>query len=281
VIDNFSDEYLNGRTPNPCVRCNRLLKFGALLSKARDLGADTLATGHYARVVKDETQGCYVLQKGVDPTRDQSYFLYGIDKDALGSILFPLGAMTKDEVRQKAKAYGLQAADRADSQDVCFVPDCGYKEFLMNREGSKKFIPGEFRDESGEVVGQHKGIAHFTIGQRDKLGIALGRPVYVYRIDARTNTVYVGGEENLFSRGLKGSQLNWLSEQPTEHMRVSVRIRYNSPEVEAEAEFDGKSSVCVAFSDPQKAVTPGQSVVFYRGDEVLGGAVIDEALSGS
>ncbi len=279
VIDNFSAEYLRGRTPNPCVRCNRLLKFGELLKKARDLRADYLATGHYARVEKDEKEGRPVLLKGADPKRDQSYFVYGISADDLGSVLFPLGGMTKDEVRRRARAYGLKAADRADSQDVCFVPDGGYKEFLLSREGSEKFVPGEFRDENNKVVGRHNGIANFTIGQRDKLGIALGRPVYVYRIDARTHTVYVGGEEKLFSRGLKASRLNWFGGRPAGRMEVSARIRYNSPEVEAEAEFDGQNAVVVAFREPQKAVTPGQSVVFYREDEVLGGAVIEEALS--
>ncbi|MBF0522776.1 MAG: tRNA 2-thiouridine(34) synthase MnmA [Candidatus Omnitrophica bacterium] len=277
VVDDFVKEYLAGRTPNPCVRCNQLLKFGSLLKVAAESGADYLATGHYAKVIY--TDGAYELQKADDSLKDQSYFLYGIKKEFLPKILFPLGDKRKDEVRELARHYQLNTAEKKESQDICFVSDGGYQAFVEEIVGKDTFVPGDFVNEQGKVVGKHKGIAHYTIGQREKLGIALGFPVYVFKIDKVTNTVHVGRQDNLYARGLLASQLNWLAEEfPKEILEVQARIRYNAREVKASLMYLTGDKVKIEFKEPQKSVTPGQSVVFYDRDIVLGGAVIDEAI---
>jgi tRNA-specific 2-thiouridylase len=200
-------------------------------------------------------------------------------KEALPSVMFPLGGLTKPQVRALARKFKLNTAEKPESQDICFVPATGYKKFIEDRAGSQAMRPGPFVDENGKIIGQHKGLANYTIGQRDKLGLALGHPVYVYKMDRRTNSVYVGGLKQLYSGGLIASQANWLSgEIPQESVEVSVKIRYNSSEVKAYLTPRGKDMVRVEFAQPQKSVTPGQSVVFYDGDVVLGGAIIDEAL---
>jgi len=279
IIDNFIDEYLNGRTPNPCVRCNQYLKFGALYQKTKALGGEYLATGHYGRVEFNVQRHCYELKKAVDPKKDQSYFLYSMEKEILPSVMFPLGGMTKLQVRALARKFALNTAEKPESQDICFVPAGGYKKFIEDRMGAKAMVPGPFVDEKGQVIGQHKGLANYTIGQRDKLGLALGHPVYVYKIDRKNNSVHVGNLKRLYAGGLKASGANWVSmEIPQETIEVSAKIRYNSPEVKAYLTPTDKGGVCVEFAEPQKSVTPGQSVVFYDGDVVLGGAVIDEAL---
>jgi tRNA-specific 2-thiouridylase len=279
IIDNFTDEYLNGRTPNPCVRCNQHLKFGTLYQKVKSLGADHLATGHYGRIEFNVKKECYELKKAVDPQKDQSYFLYSMAKATLPSVMFPLGGLTKPQVRTLARKFSLNTAEKRESQDICFVPSSGYKKFIEDRVGPEAMSPGPFVDESGKVIGRHKGLANYTIGQRDKLGLALGFPVYVYKMDRATNTVHVGDLRRLYSGGLKASGMNWLSmEIPEENIEVSARIRYNSPEVKAVLTTTKKNTVCVKFAEPQKSVTPGQSVVFYDGDVVLGGGIIDEAL---
>ncbi|MBI3616935.1 MAG: tRNA 2-thiouridine(34) synthase MnmA, partial [Candidatus Omnitrophica bacterium] len=201
IIEDFTSEYLSGRTPNPCVRCNQHLKFGSLYAKVKSLGADYLATGHYGRIEYNEATEQFELKKAKDLKKDQSYFLYSMRKDTLPSVLFPLGGLTKSEVRDLARKYKLNTAEKPESQDICFVPDAGYKKFLEDRVGSRIFAPGDFVDQDGRVVGRHKGIAHYTIGQRDKLGIALGHPVYVYKIDKDTNAVHVGPESCLYSAG--------------------------------------------------------------------------------
>jgi len=279
IIDDFTNEYLSGRTPNPCVRCNQHLKFGTLYKKVKALGADYIATGHYGKIEFNQAQDRYELKKAVDPKKDQSYFLYSMKKETLPSVLFPLGGLTKVEVRELARKYGLNTADKPESQDICFVPREGYKKFLEDRVGSAVMKPGPFVDESGKVVGQHKGLAYYTIGQRDKLGMALGYPVYVYKLDRATNTVYVGDLDKLYSRGFIAGQANWVSmEIPRTPIEVTARIRYNSPEVKARMiPMDGQT-VRVEFDEPQKSVTPGQSAVFYDGDVVLAGAIIDGSL---
>ncbi|MBI5415320.1 MAG: tRNA 2-thiouridine(34) synthase MnmA [Candidatus Omnitrophica bacterium] len=280
IIEDFTNEYLSGRTPTPCVRCNQYLKFGTLYQKVKSLGADCFATGHYGRIEYNEAAGRFELKKAKDLKKDQSYFLYSIPKETLPSVLFPLGGLTKSEVRDLARKYKLNTAEKPESQDICFVPDAGYKKFLEDRVGSRIFQAGDFIDQDGKVVGQHKGIAHYTIGQRDKLGIALGHPVYVYKIDKETNTVHVGPESCLYSTGFYAGQFNPVSmEIPKEKMEVSARIRYNAPETAAHLTHLDEGRVLVEFAAPQKSVTPGQSAVFYKGDVVLGGAVIDEPIA--
>lgn len=292
IIEDFTNEYLSGRTPNPCVRCNQHLKFGSLYAKVKSLGADYLATGHYARIDYNETTGQFELKKAKDLKKDQSYFLYSMRKETLPFVLFPLGNMTKGEVRELARKYNLNTAEKPESQDICFVPDAGYKKFLQDRVGNRIFAPGDFVTHDGNVVGKHKGIAHYTIGQRDKLGIALGHPVYVYRIDKETNTVHVGLESCLYAGGFYAGQFNAVSivilpispgpsispksKESEEKMAVEVRIRYNAPQTPAYLTVLQNGKVKVEFVAPQKSVTPGQSAVFYKDDVVLAGAIIDE-----
>jgi len=280
VIENFMKEYLEGRTPNPCVRCNQHIKFGVLFDEVIRRGADYLATGHYARLRNNEARGCFELLKAADEEKDQTYFLYGIGKDVLPRVLFPLGDKRKDEVRALAHTFGLEAAQRPESQDICFIPREGYQQFIRHRVGDEAFVPGDFKDPSGRVVGRHKGIAHYTIGQRDKLGLALGHPVYVYKIDSATHTVYVGTEESLYASSLTARGFNALCPEILKgKIEVGVKIRYNAPEVKGFGTLTENAWLRVDFAVPQKAVTPGQSVVLTRGDVVLGGAVIDEAFA--
>jgi len=280
IIKNFVDEYQKGRTPNPCVRCNQLLKFNILFKKARSLGADYVATGHYAKISYSASKKCYEMKKARDPKKDQTYFLYGTDKKILPFLLFPLGKFTKDEVRDLAKKYKLNTASKPESQDICFVPESGYKKFIQDKIGKKAITPGPFKNEIGEVVGEHKGIIHYTIGQRDGLGLAMGYPVYVYKIDRKSNTVYVGPTDCLKSQGLYAGQLNFISgEIPKDTIEVGARIRYNAKEVKGYLTCLEKGRIRLEFKNPQKSVTPGQSVVFYRRNTLLGGAVIDKAIS--
>jgi len=280
IIDDFTNEYLNGRTPNPCVRCNQHLKFGTLYQKVMSMGADYLATGHYAKIFYNLQEECFEMQKAEDARKDQSYFLYSMKSETLPKILFPLGGLPKDQVRDLAHQYGLNAvADKPESQDICFVPDSGYKTFIRNRLGDHVFKSGDFINHEGRVVGQHQGIANYTIGQRDKLGIALGYPAYVYAIDKEANTVYVGPEECLYAHGLEANQFNLLSRNvlPTT-MTILARVRYNTPEVNGRLIQLDSDRVRFEFEKPQKSITPGQSVVFYDGNIVIGGAVIERSL---
>ncbi|HQP10050.1 MAG TPA: tRNA 2-thiouridine(34) synthase MnmA [Candidatus Omnitrophota bacterium] len=279
VINDFTEEYGAGRTPNPCVRCNQFVKFGALYDKVMSLGADYLATGHYARILFNKAQHGYELRKAKDSQKDQSYFLYRLDREALSKVLFPLGEFTKPQVRDLARKFRLSVAEKSESQDICFVADAGYKEFIRSRLGDDAFKPGPFRDHKGEIVGEHKGIINYTIGQREKLGIALGHPVYVYKIDKAANTVYVGLEEHLYARGLLAEKFYPIGMNiPSETVEVSARIRYNASEVKGSLTYLGDDNICLVFEKPQKSVTPGQSVVFYRDDLLLGGAVIQEPI---
>lgn len=280
IIDDFTKEYLSGRTPNPCARCNQHLKFGTLYNKVRALGGEYLATGHYAKIHFNERENCYEMKKAEDERKCQSYFLYTINKDVLKHLIFPLGDLTKTEVRDLARKYNLNTADKPESQDICFVPDSGYKKFIENRLGDKVFVPGDFVDENGNVVGEHKGIANYTIGQRDKLGIALGHPVYVNKIDKNSNTVHIGPLARLYSKGLLASAFNLVSRgyRPNDEFKARTRIRYNSCEFDSHVKVLENGRIEVLFNQPQKSVTPGQSVVFYKDDVVLAGATIESAI---
>ncbi len=278
IIDDFCQEYLQGRTPNPCVRCNQHLKFGSLLKKVKALGADYLATGHYAKIEKRPFGNQFVLRKSVQGSKDQSYFLYQIQRKDLPFILFPIGDLTKERVRALAKKYKLKNAHKKESQDICFVPESGYQEFLKHRLGSYIFEPGPIKSEEGKLLGQHQGIAFYTIGQRDGLGVALGKPVYIYKIDASANTIYIGSKERLYSAGLIARHLNFVScEYPKKTIEVGVKIRYNHPQVRAQLSC-AQGAARVYFDKPQMSVTPGQSVVFYKKDILLGGGIIEEAI---
>ncbi len=279
VIDDFVKEYGEGRTPNPCARCNRHLKFGRLFTDAQALGGTHLATGHYVRNIPDARTGEYGLYKAGDRSKDQSYFLYDTPRARLPFLLFPLGGHTKEDVRGLARRFDLPVSEKKDSQDICFIPDGKYQDFLAARAGTLG-PSGDFVDEQGRVVGRHAGIARYTIGQREGLGIALGRPVYVNRIDPVLNRVHVGPEALLLSGGLEASALNLLAGNfSKETIEAGVRIRYNHNDIHARVSFLGDRRIRVRFDVPQKAVAPGQSVVIYDGDRVLGGAVIDAALS--
>jgi tRNA-specific 2-thiouridylase len=278
VIDDFCSEYLKGRTPNPCVRCNQYLKFGTLLKKARMLGAGYLATGHYAGIKKIQDQKTktvkYFLRKAKDPKKDQSYFLYRLGQSQLRRIIFPLSGYTKDEVRGIAKDAGLPVAEKLESQEICFLPTTDYREFLKAHLKSK-LKPGAIVDRQGNILGRHSGLGYYTIGQRQGLKIALGFPIYVTRIDAKKNQIEVGRLEDACRRELIVGKIHFTGKRPQKKVALKVKIRYNHPEAPAEVIPQGKS-VKVRFKEAQFAITPGQSAVFYDRDIVLGGGVIQK-----
>jgi len=268
VVEYFCREYQQGRTPNPCVACNQHIKFGLLLDKALSLGADYLATGHYAGV--EHSGDGHRLLKAADTGRDQSYFLYTLTREKLGHVLFPLGGHSRDEVKQMAKQAGLPAAARS-SQDICFISQKNYATFLSQRFSG---TPGDIVDTRGRQLGQHRGIAFYTIGQRHGLGLASGKPLYVIKIEPESNRIVLGPEKELYSQKLAAQKLNWISgKAPREPITAKAKIRYKSKEAEAIL-FFSDDSVDVNFAQPQKAVTPGQAIVFYNIDEVLGGGII-------
>ena len=268
VVDYFCQEYRQGRTPNPCVACNQHIKFGLLLDKALSLGADYLATGHYARV--EHSRDGHRLLKAADTGRDQSYFLYTLTREKLGQVLFPLGGHSKDEVKQMTKQARLLTATRS-SQDICFISQKNYGAFLSQRFST---LPGDIVDTQGKKLGQHRGIAFYTIGQRHGLGLASGKPLYVIRIEPESNRIVLGHEKELYSQRLTAQKLAWVSgKAPREPITAKAKIRYKSKEAEAVL-FFRNDSVDVHFAQPQKAVTPGQAIVFYNAGEVLGGGII-------
>jgi len=268
VVDYFCREYRQGRTPNPCVACNQHIKFGLLLDKALSLGADYLATGHYAGV--EHSGDGHRLLKAADTGRDQSYFLYTLTQEKLGQVLFPLGGHSRDEVKQMAKQAGLPTAARS-SQDICFISQKNYATFLGQRFSAQ---PGDIVDTRGNKLGQHRGIAFYTIGQRHGLGLASAKPLYVIRVEPESNRIVLGHEKELYSQKLAAQKLNWISgKAPREPITAKAKIRYKSKEAEAIL-FFSDDSVDVNFAQPQKAVTPGQAIVFYNIDEVLGGGII-------
>lgn len=280
VIQNFIGEYARGRTPNPCVLCNAVIKWRALLRKAQSLGAPWMATGHYARVRWDEARARSVLLRGVDKGKDQAYTLWRLNQDALARTLFPLGNAVKAWVRAKARALCLKTAGKRESQEICFVPDNDYARFLREsgvEEGlSHTLEPGPIEDARGRIVGYHRGVAFYTIGQRKGLGIAIGLPVYVTRIDPERNTLRVGGWDDLLGSELMARDVHWIAvEEPIEPIRAEVQIRYRHVPAPALVSPEDHGTVRVCFDLPQRAIAPGQSVVFYQGDTVLGGGVIE------
>jgi len=274
VITPFCQEYRTGKTPNPCVRCNRYIKFDALYRQARSLGARYLATGHHARVTKDDSSGRMLIQKGQDQKKDQSYFLYALTQEQLSHTIFPIGHLIKEQVKEIAREKNLPVFNRPESQDICFLPDNNYVEFLRDRI-PQAFQPGPMLDEQGNILGRHRGIANYTIGQRKGLGIAAGEPQYVIAIEPEGNAVIVGGRERVFGDELVATQMNWIAiEQLTGPVTTTAKIRYRHPEADATITPVDKDIVYVKFKEPQLAITPGQAVVFYDGDKVLGGGTI-------
>ena len=277
VIDNFIGEYRAGRTPNPCVVCNNRIKWSALYERAKSVGAEKLATGHYARVQYNQATGRHELLKGKDPRRDQSYVLYGLTQAQLAATLFPLGELTKDEVRALARARALPVADVPESREICFITDDNYRRFLREQlpDDDPARLPGDLVDETGRTVGRHEGFADFTVGQRRGLGLALGTPVYVSGIDPERRVVHVAPDRDLYADTALVSQVNWVSvAPPTRPLEACVKIRYLHPGEQARIVPGDHDTVTVHFASPQRALTPGQSAVFYDGDRVLGGGLV-------
>jgi tRNA-specific 2-thiouridylase len=279
IIDYFVREYNAGRTPNPCVRCNEYLKFGKLSKYARAIGADYVATGHYARV--EHGAGGSRLLRGRDHKKDQSYVLFGVPRRELSHMLLPIGDLEKTEVRRVAEELGLPVFNKPDSQEICFVPDNDYARLVKTRSpGAVR--AGEFVDSSGKVVGKHEGHQHFTIGQRKGVGVAFGYPIYVTAIDPAANRVTLAGKDALLHRTLTAREVNWLSGPespvgPQQPVRCQAKVRYNSPPQPATAQMTGPDELTVTFDEPVTAITPGQAVVCYtaQGDQLLGGGWID------
>jgi len=274
VIDHFVDAYLEGKTPNPCIDCNRHIKFDKLIERATLLGFDYVATGHYALIDRDPAAGRYLLKRGVDRTKDQSYVLYVLTQDQLAHTLFPLGGMDKSAVREIAEKAGLVNARKPDSQDICFVPDGDYPAFIDKRAPGK-VLPGNFVDLDGKVIGTHKGVAHYTIGQRRGIAAAFGKPMYVAAKNAANNTVTLGEDKDLFTSSLVAHDINLISVERLDFpMPVTAKIRYNQTGQEAVIGPEADGGIRVDFAHPQRAVTPGQAVVFFSGDTVVGGGTI-------
>lgn len=272
VIDYFCDEYLNARTPNPCIACNRYVKWESLLKRCLDIGADYIATGHYAQIVKLEN-GRYSLQRSKTLAKDQTYALYNLTQNQLSKTRMPVGQYSKEEIRQIAEKIGLPVAKKPDSQDICFVED-DYGKFIEENTGI--VIPkGNFVDTKGNILGQHKGIIYYTVGQRRGLGLSLKQPGYVVKVDKDTNEVVIGTKDELFSDVLYGNKVNLMSiSEINGEMKVNAKIRYNSPEVPCVISMVDDDKIKVVFEQPQRAVTPGQAVVFYQDNIVVGGATI-------
>jgi len=278
VIERFTEEYLSGRTPNPCVLCNTHIKWAALLRRADDLDCEYIATGHYARVRRDANLQRYVLSIGLDTNKDQSYALWGLPQEHLARSIFPLGTYEKPEIRQMASDFGLdRVADKPDSYEICFIPDNDYRRFLKDRvDGLAEEVGGgAFVLADGTVVGEHDGYPFYTVGQRRGLGLALGEPVYVTHIDPETNTITVGPREALMQQTLTARQINLIKYPDLRDERpVISKIRYNDPGAPGLGWQDGEDEICVAFAEPRRAITPGQSVVLYEGEDVLAGGWI-------
>ena len=279
VVQPFVEEYLSGRTPIPCSLCNNHIKFDQLLVTARGIGAEVLATGHYARIEFDAARNRWLLLRAADKAKDQSYFLFGLTQDQLSRTRFPLGDKSKPEVRELARRYGLALAEKPDSQEICFVPGGDYKKFLdayMAEQGSAMpDLGGELVTTTGESIGHHAGIHNFTVGQRKGLGVATGSPLYVIQIRGDERQVVVGKEDELYSRTLRARDVNWIAvEDLREPRRVAVKIRHRHEPAPASIEKTADGSVLATFDEPQRAITPGQAAVFYDGDIVVGGGWI-------
>lgn len=273
VVDYFCQEYSRGRTPNPCIRCNQYIKFGAFIDRAKELDADFIATGHYARV--EEFDGRFVLAKGMDSGKDQSYALYTMTQDKLRCTLMPLGSLTKETVRQISRDMGLPVTDKQESQDICFISGDDYTSFLEGRipEAAK---PGPIIDSEGNVLGEHRGIIRYTVGQRRGLGIAAKEPLYVRALDWERNAVIIGARDGIYGEELLASNVNWIANgEPSQPIAIEAKIRYRHREAEALVEPMGNDRAYVKFKEPQMAITPGQAVVFYQRDLVVGGGTIE------
>ncbi|NLM38303.1 MAG: tRNA 2-thiouridine(34) synthase MnmA [Firmicutes bacterium] len=276
VIDYFIGEYQRGRTPNPCIACNRFVKWESLLTKALQLGADYIATGHYARIVYEQKTGRYLLKKAATSKKDQTYALYNLTQAQMARTLLPLGDYTKEEVRQIAAALGLNVAKKPDSQEICFIPDHDYGRFIEEHTSSARG-PGNFVDRRGRILGRHKGIIHYTVGQRKGLGLAAGKPLYVLAIRPESNEVVVGTAEEVYQQTVYADQLNFIPfDRLTSKLAVTAKIRYNHNAAPATVVMVNDTTLRCDFVAPQRAITPGQALVLYDGDLVIGGGVISK-----
>lgn len=274
VIEYFVKEYESGRTPNPCIACNRYVKFGSLLDKAKSMNIDYVATGHYAIIEKLNDR--YILKKAIDDTKDQSYVLYNLNQEQLSRTLFPLGKYKKSEIREIARELGFGVASKPDSQEICFVDDNDYNNFIKTHSNNTSSI-GEIVDIQGNVLGHHNGITKFTIGQRRGLGIALGKPMFVVDIDIENNRVILGENDDLFVKEIYAYDLNWISiDKLDKPLRIKAKIRYKAQEQDATVEPLEEGRVKIIFDEKQRAATPGQSVVFYKDNTVVGGGIIEK-----
>ena len=273
VIDDFANQYMSGRTPNPCVKCNSIIKWDALMNFASEIGFEHIATGHYAQI--EYEKGEYLIKKGVDKAKDQSYMLWDINQSQLSKTIFPIGSLTKDEVREYAIKHNLETANRNESQDLCFVLDNDYNQFLheIAPEKMRDIKDGPIEDEDGHVVGEHRGFTKYTIGQRRGLGLSFPEPRYVKKINPVSNTITVGTKKSLFSKECTAHEINLFVKDITFPIEVDAKIRYNSESSSAVIEKE-LEEFKITFSKPQLAITPGQSVVFYSGDRMIGGAII-------
>ncbi|HEA46890.1 MAG TPA: tRNA 2-thiouridine(34) synthase MnmA [bacterium] len=277
VIANFCEEYKEGRTPNPCIRCNQYIKFGVLLSKAKELDAEYIATGHYARIEYDKKRRRYFLRKGIDPKKDQSYVLYIMTQEQLKHTLMPLGTLTKEKVREIARELNLPVASKPESQEICFIPNTDYHGFLRTRIGTDSLEEGLIVNKKGRVLGRHKGIAFYTIGQRRGLGIATDKPLYVIAVDKDKNVLVVGSEKETLKDKLIAEDVNWITlDKLKEPIRIKAKIRYRHREAAARVTPLIGNRVEVRFRRPQRAITPGQAVVFYDKDLLIGGGRIEK-----
>ncbi|MDE6760559.1 MAG: tRNA 2-thiouridine(34) synthase MnmA [Lachnospiraceae bacterium] len=273
VIDYFMEEYMHARTPNPCIACNRYVKWEALLNRAMEFGCDYIATGHYARVCR-LPNGRYALKKSATVRKDQTYALYNLTQDQLSKTLMPVGEYEKEEIRLMAERIGLPVAKKPDSQEICFIPDHDYASYIIKETG-KTFPAGNFVDQNGNVLGRHKGIIHYTVGQRKGLGISLGTPAFVTDIRPETNEVVIGSDKDTYHDSLLGNQVNFMSVEKLEgELRVTAKIRYSHQGAPCRIKMVGEDIISCQFEEPVRAITPGQAVVFYDGDLVAGGATI-------
>lgn len=275
VIDDFARSYMSGLTPNPCIICNNKIKFGLLLDAAEKLGCNKIATGHYANVEYDDLSGRYLLKKASDPSKDQTYVLYGLSQRVLSKIIFPLSQLSKDEIREIARGGGLPAAEKKDSQDICFIPDKDYIRFLKDNYGAAE-NRGDFVLKDGTVLGEHKGQFAYTIGQRKGLGVSYSEPLYVIRKDDKENRVVLGRDADLYKKRIKVKNVNWIAfDNPQEPISAEGKIRYSQKTAKCRVYPTGDNTAEVEFENAQRAPTAGQSAVFYSGDVVLGGGIIE------
>jgi len=277
VIDYFKKSYMDGETPNPCIACNQHVKFDRLLTQAMALGADYLATGHYAQIKK--TEHGHELRRAIDHSKDQSYVLYHLTQPELEHLLFPLGGYSKVEIRELARKYQLRTADKPDSQEICFVPNLDYRQFVEEEIPAAQRPTGPIRHVNGQVLGQHRGLPFYTVGQREGLGIAVGRPLYVVALEKQSNTLVVGEKNDVFAPGAVIREVSWVAGRPPEDLhRLDLKIRYKHAGASADLELLPDGNVKAQLRTPQSAITPGQAAVFYDGDRVLGGGVIDRVV---